>query len=62
MELPANPADLLYGVYGKQGGDLTKEKEDEAKKLAFWALSDDEDEYKPMSETPFDVVDYNMWS
>ena len=62
MELPANPADLLYGVYGKNGVDLSKEKEKEAKKLANWALSDEEDSYIPMSETPFDMVDYNMWS
>ena len=62
MELPANPADLLYGVYGKSGVDLTKEKEKELRQLANWALADEEERYEPMSETPYDIVDYNMWS
>ena len=62
MELPANPADLLYGVYGKDGYDLTEEKKKENEALANWALADDEgDYYKPMDETPYDMVDYNMW-
>ncbi len=61
MELPANPADLLYGVYGKNGTDLTKEKEEKEKQAAYWALADDEESYSPMSETPYDMVDYNMW-
>lgn len=62
MELPANPADLLYGVYGKNGLNLTEENKKKEQKLANWALSDDEDRYDPMTETPFDIVDYNMWS
>lgn len=59
MELPADPKNLLYGVYGKHGEDLTKEDEDE-KQAAFWALADEE-EWKPMEETPYDIVSYNMW-
>lgn len=62
MELPANPADLLYGVYGKNGLNLTEENKKKEQKLANWALSDDEDRYDLMTETPFDIVDYNMWS
>lgn len=62
MELPANPADLLYGVYGKDGLDLTAEKKKEATATANWALADEEDYYEPMDETPYDMVDYHMWS
>lgn len=62
MELPANPKDLLYGAYGKDGVDLTKQKEDDETAAAFWALSDDEDyEYKAMDETPYEVAAYSMW-
>lgn len=62
MELPYDPKDLLYGVYGKDGRDLTAEQIKEEKETAVWALSDDEyDGYKAMDETPYDVVDYNMW-
>ena len=60
MELPADPKNLIYGVYGKHGEDLTKESEEEEKKVALWALSEEE-EWKPMSETPYDIVSYNMW-
>lgn len=61
MELPANPADLLFGVYGKEGVDISKEAEEQRKQEAFWALSDDSDAYEPMDETPYDMVDYHMW-
>ena len=61
MELPANPADLLYGVYNKQGVDISKQIEEEKKQEAYWALAD-EGEYQVMSETPYDIVDYNMWN
>ena len=60
MELPADPKNLLYGVYGKHGEDLTKEDDEMEKKAAFWALADEE-EWKPMKETPYDIVSYSMW-
>lgn len=59
MQLPANPKDLLYGVYNKAGKDVTLLK-DEDKAYDYWALAD-EPEDSLMEETPFDVVDYNMW-
>jgi phage terminase large subunit len=64
MELPADPKNLLYGVYGKDGIDLTpkEEEEQEERKLLNWALSDPEPVDTLMDETPFDMVDYNMWS
>ena len=62
MELPANPSDLLYGVYGKSGKNLTEEKKKEEVAIANWALSDEPDGYSLMDETPFDMVDYNMWT
>ena len=59
MELPSDPKNLLYGVYNKAGDDITKLKDDEEKK-AYWALSDDEDEFKTNRLLPFDAdVDYN---
>lgn len=63
MELPADPKNILYGVYGKDGLDLTpKEEEEEQDRQALnWALSDPEPEYQPMEETPYDIVSYNMW-
>lgn len=61
MELPSNPADLLYGVYNKKGINIAEEKEEEEKKLAYWALSDEEERLSDlMSETPYDIA-YNMW-
>ena len=64
MELPADPKNLLYGVYGKDGIDLTPKEEEEKKEtqLLNWALSDPEPKDTLMDETPFDMVDYNMWS
>lgn len=64
MELPADPKNLLYGVYGKDGVDLTpkEEEEQQEKQLLNWALSDPEPVDTLMDETPFDMVDYNMWS
>jgi hypothetical protein len=64
MELPADPKNLLYGVYGKDGVDLTPKEEEEKKEtqLLNWALSDPEPKDTLMDETPFDMVDYNMWS
>ena len=64
MELPADPKNLLYGVYGKDGVDLTPKEEEEKKEtqLLNWALSDPELKDTLMDETPFDMVDYNMWS
>lgn len=61
MELPASPEKLIYGVYGKDGLDLTEQAEEDEKELAYWALADEEPEYVPMDETPYDIVDYQMW-
>lgn len=63
MELPSDPKNLLYGVYGKDGKDLTpkEEEEEQDRQSMYWALSDPEPEYRPMEETPYDIVSYNMW-
>ena len=63
MELPADPKNLIYGVYGKDGVDLTKEEEEaeKEKESAIWALSEPEPTHTLMNETPYDIVDYNMW-
>lgn len=60
MELPADPKNLVYGIYDKMGRDLTQEqKEDDP---AYWALRDDDDDWEFPSrsdhENPFDIVDY----
>lgn len=58
MELPADPKNLVYGIYDKMGRDLTQEKKEADP--SYWALSDD-DYYteKSTHENPFDYVDYN---
>ena len=63
MELPADPKNLLYGVYGKDGKNLTPDEEEMEydRQSLNWALADDEPEYVPMDETPYDIVSYNMW-
>ena len=61
MELPADPKNLLYGVYNKAGIDITKEKEENERKQAFWALADEDEDTTLMDETPFDIA-YQMWS
>ena len=47
MELPANPKNLIYGIYNKKGKDITKEqavqKTDEQKMLD-WMFSDNTDD------------------
>lgn len=44
MELPSNPNNLIYGIYGKDGQDITKPKP-LTKNYGFWALQDDEESY-----------------
>ena len=61
MELPADPRKLLYGVYNKYGKDISKELIEDEAKMEYWALADEEPEYQLMDESPFDIVDYNMW-
>lgn len=61
MELPADPRKLLYGVYNRFGKDISKERLEDEAKMEYWALADEEPEYQLMDESPFDIVDYNMW-
>lgn len=61
MELPPDPKNLIYGVYGKDGLDLSQQADEDEKAIAYWALADDEPEYVPMDETPYDIVEYSMW-
>lgn len=61
MELPSDPKNLLYGVYGKNGLDLTRQAQEDEREMSYWALADEEPEWKPMDETPYDIVEYNMW-
>lgn len=41
MELPADPKNLVYGVYNKQGEDISKPKITDETLRAIYALSDD---------------------
>lgn len=61
MELPADPKNLIYGVYNKQGEDILAKKEPEDIQKAYnkYALSDPDD-YADNSSSPFDMVDYNF--
>ena len=61
MELPADPRNLLYGVYNKLGKDISKEMLEDEVKMEYWALAEEEPEFQLMDETPYDIVDYNMW-
>lgn len=60
MELPANPARLIYGVYDRQGNNL-EENPDKNPETMYWqhALSDDEEE-DDAYEGPYDIIDYNF--
>lgn len=57
MELPSDPANLIYGIYDKLGRNLTQEQAEE--KPGYWALKDDDESPANQRETPFDYVDYN---
>ena len=46
MELPADPKDLIHGVYGKGGVDLSKDPDElREEQAAYWALADPEPDY-----------------
>lgn len=59
MELPADPRNLVFGIYNRAGEDLTaaspEEKEDPYYK---YALSDENE--LDYNSGPFDMVDYNF--
>ena len=57
MELPSDPANLLYGVYGKLGYRLDEEEQAIQARYYIHALSD-EDDNEPENEAPFDTIDY----
>lgn len=43
MELPADPRNLLFGIYNKRGEDLTIEQDKKEKEYAEWMFADEED-------------------
>jgi len=58
MELPADPSNLIRGVYDKMGKSLTDEQETDIElSYAMYALSDPSD-YQDKDETPFDSINY----
>lgn len=61
MELPADPRNLVYGIYNKKGERWDEDSEQENKIKEYWqhALSDD-DEYDLQRDTPFDMIDYTF--
>jgi hypothetical protein len=61
MALPADPRNLVAGIYNKMGQNLVVKQEPEDVEQAFYkhALSDPDD-YKSNRETPFDMLDYNF--
>ena len=48
MDLPANPKEILYGVYNRRGVNIAQEIEQRERKASYWALSDDEEPYNSM--------------
>lgn len=63
MELPADPKNLVLGIYDKMGRDLTKENKE--RQPGYWALSDYDyyDDAPSSHENPYDILDYNynLW-
>lgn len=57
MELPSDPSNLVYGIYNRQGQDLTKLGEQKLKEQAAFGTFALEDDYTPRSG-PFDSIDY----
>lgn len=55
MECPADPSNLVYGIYDRLGRDLTKERAEQDP--GYWALRDDDDDIQNL-ETAFDTPDY----
>ena len=62
MELPADPRQLIHGIYNKQGLNLQDQKLNKQEDTYdHYALFDDKEE--PLSQTDsgaFDIVDYNF--
>jgi phage terminase large subunit len=65
MELPADPKNLVYGIYNKRGRDLTLEdsnqeltEEELQRRFAKFIFSEDEDS-NANEDSVFDIVDYN---
>lgn len=55
MELPADPRNLLYGIYNKRAEDLTALEEKQEREYAEWMFSDDyEEEYSSFDSPIFD--------
>lgn len=44
MELPADPKDVLHGVYDKSGTDLTKQYLKDTRQRDYWALAEEPEE------------------
>ena len=64
MELPANPEDLVFGVYNKEGKNLVELEEKVEKSYGDWVLDNLDPAEKNvglMPETPYDMMDYSMW-
>lgn len=59
MELPADPANLCYGIYNKQGVDLTADRRKQEQAYGIFALSDPtEVDY---SEVPMGALTDDLW-
>lgn len=61
MELPADPRNLVYGIYNKQGQKWEDDEDSlEKREIAYghYALMGEED-LTLKRDTPFDMVDYN---
>lgn len=60
MELPSDPQNLINGVYAKTGNRLDTASASDEDKVAFYALTDDEDlEYNTLvKETPFEITEW----
>lgn len=55
MELPADPGNLLYGVYSREGVNLALEEEARKETEYVEFLLSDKEEYSSDTASPFDI-------
>ena len=60
MELPADPQQLVYGIYNKEGYDVNSKPKTEAPEHYAFHILSDEQETTPEPGGAFDMIDYTF--
>ncbi len=61
MELPADPRNLVHGIYNKKGDNLLQQQPNQSDEwnYAMHVLSDTEDDApQQLDDSPFEMIDY----